>query len=72
MRGDAVEALRWRRVQLTMAEVEAELEREDERFEAIRWRLEDQQAQDAPDPDASDAPNASDGVLACGPHISSL
>ena len=66
MRGDAVEALRWRRVQLTMAEVEAELKRDMEHLEAIRWRLADQQAQDAPDPDASDAPNASDGVLQVG------
>ena len=69
MRGDAVEALRWRRVQLTMVEVEAEEAREHERFEAIRWRLADQQAEDAPDPDApdaSDASDASDGVSACG------
>ena len=64
MRGDAVEALRWRRVQLTMVEVEAEEAREHERFEAIRWRLADQQAEDGPDPDA---PDASDGVSACGP-----
>ena len=63
MRGDAVEALRWRRVQLTMAEVEAELERDMEHLEAIRWRLADEAEEDAPDPDASDA---SDGVLACG------
>ena len=40
-----------------------ELHREDERFEAIRWRLEDRQAGDAPDPDAPDAP---DGVLESG------
>lgn len=66
MRGDAVAALRWRRVRLTMVEVEAEEAREHERFEAIRWRLADQQAGDAPDPDAPDAPDAPDGVLACG------
>ena len=62
MRGDAVEALRWRRVQLTMAEVEAELARDIERLDAIRWRLEDDEA-DAREADASDAPDASDGVL---------
>lgn len=64
MRGDAVEALRWRRVQLTMAEVEAELARDMEHLEAIRWRLRDDAEEDAPGPDASDASDASDGFSA--------
>ncbi|MFC5345209.1 hypothetical protein ACETK8_12450 [Brevundimonas staleyi] len=67
MRGDAAEALRWRRVELTMAEVDAELESDMERFEAIRWRLKDDRADDATDPNASDSSDASDGVLESGP-----
>ena len=66
MRGDAAEALRWRRVELTMIEVEADLKRDFERLAAIRWRLEDDRAEDATHPDASNASDASDGVLASG------
>ena len=63
MRGDAVEALRWRRVQLTMLEVEAEVARDMERYEAIRWRLQADAEDRAPGPNASDASDASDGVF---------
>lgn len=64
MRGDAVEALRWRRVERTLVEVEAEEARDQERFEAILCRRHED-AQD--DVDAVDAMDARDGVSGSTP-----
>lgn len=44
LRGDAAAALRWRRVEQTLATVEAELEREGERSDAARWHRSENQA----------------------------
>lgn len=67
MRGDAVEALRWRRVELTLAEVEAQEARDRERLEAILWR----RGEDAEgDLDAVDAMDAMDGVSESPPTTS--
>lgn len=73
MRGDAVEALRWRRVGRTLAEVEAEEARDQERYEAILWRRGDDAEHDPDAMDAVDAMDAMDGVFASGerspPHL---
>ena len=55
MRGEAVEALRWRRVHAAMADEQAELERFIDQEEAIRHMQSG--------PDAVDASDASDGVF---------
>ena len=61
MRGDAVEALRWRRVREVMEAEEAELDRAMEQEKAIRFIYQ------APhEPNASDASDASDGVFHSG------
>ena len=66
MRGDAAEALRWRRVQQVMDEVEAETDRMTERQDARIWHArnrreaEEQALRDATDPDR---PDSSDGVF---------
>lgn len=67
MRGDAVEALRWRRVELTLAELDAQEARDRERLEAILWR----RAEDAEgDLDAVDAMDAMDCVSESAPTTS--
>ena len=58
MRGDAVEALRWRRVHTAMADEQAELDRFIEQEEAIRYMQSGVQYPDAVD--------ASDGVFQSG------
>jgi hypothetical protein len=70
MRGDAMEALRWRRVRDAMEAEDAEMERLGEQMDAIRdARLgyagldPRTAARSANDPDASDASDASDGVF---------
>lgn len=60
MRGDAVEALRWRRVHAAMADEQAELDRFIEQEEAIRYM------QSGMHPDAVDSSDASDGVFQSG------
>ncbi|WGM32192.1 hypothetical protein [Brevundimonas sp. NIBR11] len=67
MRGDAAEALRWRRVERTLVEVEAEEARDSERLDAIRWRLADDAQDDPGAVDAIDAVDAMDGVFESGP-----
>lgn len=62
VRGDAAEAMRWRRVQQTMVQVDGELEREAAHHAATHWHLRNQEPSSgapAVDPTASDA---SDGV----------
>ena len=76
MRGDAAEALRWRRVERILDEVEAETDRMTEEHEALLWHAEnrrwaeEQDLREADDPDSSDS---SDGVLESGdsspPHL---
>ncbi len=61
MRGDAVEALRWRRVHTAMADEQAELDRFIEQEEAIRYMQSGVQY-----PDAVDSSDASDGVFQSG------
>lgn len=64
MRGQAVEALRWRRVHAAMADEQAEVERFFEQEEAIRHMLSDVQDPDAVD--GADGADASDGVFQSG------
>ncbi len=70
MRGQAVEALRWRRVHAAMADEQAEVERFFEQEEAIRHMLSDVQDPDAVDgangANGADASDASDGVFQSG------
>ena len=53
MRGDAVEALRWRRVRLALDEEEAEMERMMAQAESLRTFL-----QTSADPDSPDSPDS--------------
>ena len=69
MRGDATEALRWRRVELIMNEVEAENDRLAEAQDAAIWHANNRREADCVD--GLDGLDGLDGVLESGDEISS-
>ena len=69
MRGDATEALRWRRVRLIMDEEEAEVLWDAARHDAEIWRARNAEESAADDPDRSDRSDGSDGVFESAPDV---